>query len=69
MPKDRSLPSHDRHVHMSHVREHLRRATEHAAIIHGREVVMHPNSGSLPDRPAAPSSPRNVSSGGGVAGS
>lgn len=69
MTDTRTLPSHDRHVHMSRVREHLRRVTKHAAIIHGREVVLHSDSSVPPIRPATPSSPRNPHSGGGVAGS
>lgn len=44
MTAARSLPSHDRHVHMSHVREHLKRAAHQAAIIHGRGVGPHHHS-------------------------
>lgn len=58
MADKRALPSHDRHVHMSHVREHLQRAARHAAVIHGRDVEMHPATGGPPNRSAAPSSPR-----------
>lgn len=69
MAGTRSLPPRDRHVHMSRVREHLQRATKHAAVIHGREVVLHPELPAPPDRSAPPSSPQPSRTGGGGASS
>ena len=69
MADKRELPSHGRHVHMSHVKEHLRRATRHAAAIHGRGPDARDTLSVPPNCSAPPSSPRNPHSGGGGASS